>query len=319
MKNKIYNILNKNLAGFTLAKFFSAVVTITILALVKYSISVNFHIEYGEFWNNIAIGVLGWTLNTGFINILTEYLEIKGINFNLKELLFGFETLKIGEDFSNEKPKYKIYNAMDIDDESSTEDRPLDKGKGIDRGEYPFYNEGKGQRPGPERGFFENETKELDKGKEVAPSTEPPFTTWRKLFPGLDPASVFFPKKINPGPGFNVVNGEIPIQDDICQHIDYNAHILNQFKKMDLETAIEQRNNYLLKVHVIDTKLTYAQEALKKVPTNPSTEHEFNLRRQILYDLEMLSKDKVRSEARATILNSRIQFIEIKYNNNNQN
>jgi hypothetical protein len=250
--------------------------------------------------------------------MLTEYLEIKGINFNLKELLFGFETLKMGEDFSNEKPKYKIYNAMDIDDdESSTENRPLDKGKGIDRGEYPFYNEG--QNPSPEKGFFENETKELDKGKEVAPSTEPPFSTWRKLFPGLDPGSVFYPKKINPGPGFNVVNGEIPIKDDICQHIDYNAHILNQFKKMDLETAIEQRNNYLLKVQVLDTKLTYAQEYLKKVPTNPSTEHEFNLRRQILYDIETLSKEKLRSEARATILNSRIQFIEIKFNNNNQN
>ena len=53
---------------------------------------------------------------------MTEYLEIKGINFNLKELLFGFETLKMGEDFSNEKPKYKIYNAMDIDDESSSGD-----------------------------------------------------------------------------------------------------------------------------------------------------------------------------------------------------
>jgi hypothetical protein len=248
---------------------------------------------------------------------LTEYLEIKGINFNLKELLFGFETLKMGEDFSNEKPKYKIYNAMDIDDESSSGDKPLDKGKGIDREQHPFYNGGQG----PERGFFENETKELDKGKgkEVEPSTEPPFTTWRKIFPGLDPASVFFPKKINPGPGFNVVNGEIPIQDQICQHIDYNSHILNQFKKMDLDTAIEQRNNYLTRVKILDSKLAYAQNALNKVPTNPSTEREFNLRSLILKDLETMSKDKVRSEARATILNSRIEFIEIKLNNNHQN
>jgi hypothetical protein len=87
---------------------------------------------------------------------------------------------------------------------------------------------------------------------------------------------------------------------------------------MDLETAIEQRNNYLTKIQILDSKLAYAQDAFNKVPTNPTTEHQFKLRSQILKDLETLNKDKVRSEARATLLNSRIQFIEIKMNNNNQ-
>jgi hypothetical protein len=62
--------------------------------------------------------------------------------------------MKMGENFSNEKPKYKIYNAMDSDDESNS-DKPLDKGKGIDREVHPFYNGGQG----PERGPFENEKK----------------------------------------------------------------------------------------------------------------------------------------------------------------
>jgi hypothetical protein len=56
---------------------------------------------------------------------------------------------------------------------------------------------------------------------------------------------VFFPKTINPGPGFNVPGGEVPIRDEICKHIDYNSHILNQFKKMDLKTALEQRDIYI--------------------------------------------------------------------------
>jgi hypothetical protein len=313
MKKIIKNIKflwGKTLAGLSLAKFLGAMITITILALVKYYISGSFHLDYSELGNNIAIGLLGWTLNTGIINILTEYLGIKGINFNLKQLLFGFDTLRIGEGFSNEKPKSKFYNAMDLDDEDIT-DKPLDKGKGIDKEVHPYYNGG----IGTDRGDFGNEIKPLDKGKEVAPPTEPHLSTWKKVFPGLDPTSVFFPKKINPGPGFNVDGNEVPIRHEICRHIDYNTNILNQFKKMDLETAIEQRNNYLTKIQILDSKLSYAQDALNKVPTNPTTEYEFKLRNQILRDIETMSNDKVRSEARATLLNSRIQFIEIKMNN----
>jgi len=125
---------------------------------------------------------------------------------------------------------------------------------------------------------------------------------------------VFFPKKINPGAGFNVPGGEVPIRDEICRHIDYNTHILSQFKKMDLETAIEQRNNNLLFVKVIESKLDFAKNALEKVPTIPTTEYEFRLKNQILKDLDSLSRDKVRAEARATLLTSRIEFIEGKIN-----
>jgi hypothetical protein len=59
MKNKVKKKINKTLACFTLAKFCGAIFTITILAVVKYSISGSFHLEYCEFLNNVAIGLLG--------------------------------------------------------------------------------------------------------------------------------------------------------------------------------------------------------------------------------------------------------------------
>ena|SRR3989337_1885242 len=131
----------------------------------------------------------------------------------------------------------------------------------------------------------------------------------------MDPASIV-PKRINPGPGFNVPGGEVPIQDEICKHIDYNTHFLKQFKNMDLETALEQRNNNVLLARVIDTKLNFAKNALSKIPPIPTTEYEFRLKDQILRDIENLNNDKIRAEARATLINSRIEFIEGKINKN---
>jgi hypothetical protein len=83
---------------------------------------------------------------------------------------------------------------------------------------------------------------------------------------------------------------------------------------MDLETAIEQRNNNLLFVRVIEGKLNFANNALEKVPTIPITEYEFRLKNQILRDIDNLKRDKVRAEARATLLASRIEFIEGQIN-----
>jgi hypothetical protein len=59
MKIKIYLIVKKTSALFTLAKFCGAILTVTILAAIKYLISGSFHIEYCDFFNNIAIGLLG--------------------------------------------------------------------------------------------------------------------------------------------------------------------------------------------------------------------------------------------------------------------
>lgn len=309
MKNLIQTTkktINILLVNFTLAKFAGALVTITMVALIKYMISGNLHIEYCEFWNNVAIGLYGWTINTAAIGWLSEYLGIKGINFNLKQFLYGYDTMGAGNSYSSKDFKVKLYNAMESD-EGSNSSKQIDKGKGIDKGN----NEGNG----------ESEAKALDKGKGkerrvprivLGPghSTEPPLVTWSRVFPGVDPSSVFFPKTINPGPGFNVPGGEVPIRDEICKHIDYNTHILSQFKKMDLKTAIEQRDNYFKFIQVINHKLRYAQDTLSKVPEIPTNDYEDKLKNTILRDLSILNQQKVRAEAKATLLNSRIEFIQ---------
>ena len=301
---KTINIL---LVNFTLAKFTGALVTITLVALIKYMISGNLHIEYCEFGNNVALGLLGWTINTAAIGWLSEYLGIKGINFNFKQFLFGFDTMGTGDNSTSKDFKVKLYNAMESGDGSGSSQQ-TDKGKNIAKGSS--------------EGNDESEAKPMDKGKgidrkvhriELGPGhcTEPPFVTWSRVFPGLDPATVFFPKTINPGPGFNVPGGEVPIHDDICKHIDYNSHILSQFKKMDLKTAIEQRDNYLKCIQVINEKTSFAQKTLSEVPEIPTNNYEHRLKNTILRDLHELSFQKVRAEAKATLLNSRIEFIQI--------
>ena len=312
--------------NFTLAKFGAAFFTIITVALVKYLISGNFHIEYSEFFNNVAIGLLGWTINTTTMGWLSEYLGIKGMNFNLNQILYGFQTIKTGGGYSPEF-KAKLYNAMESDEEPNP-NKYLDKGKGIDQGSSDDSDDSSNTVvPARNDGIHEDGNKSLDKGKgidrsmhplyrEVAPPVDPPFVTWSRVFPGLDPASVLFPKKINPGPGFNVPGGEVPIHDEICKHLDYNSHLLNQIKRMDLETAVEQKNNNLKLIQVMNEKTAYAQGVLSKVPTIPTTEHEFNLKNKILKDLADLNRIKVRAEARATLLNSRIEFIEANRNSN---
>jgi hypothetical protein len=320
MKNLIY-FFNKIklilLNHFTFAKFLGAFVTAFLVAIIKYSISGNFHLEYCDFWNNLGVALLGWTINTGLIGWLTDYLEIKGLNFNLNQFIYGFDTMKTGPEYPIEYPKPKLYSAMESDGEPSPSNN-INKGKGIDKEFHPNYDRNIGIRAGDPS----VENKPLDNGKEITkmvldttPPVEPFRVTFSKPYLSLDPASII-PKRINPGPGFNVPGGVVPLHDEICKHIEYNSHFLSQFRNMDLETAIEQRNNNLYFVNVLDYKLNYARNALSKVPTIPTTEYEFKLRNQILRDLDSLSKDKVKAQARATLISSRIEYIEGKINKN---
>jgi len=281
------------LNGFTFAKFLSGISTILIVASIKYYISGNISIDYSDFVGNVGMGLIGWTLNTGLIGMFTEYLDMKGININLHQFIFGLDTMQMNGPSTSEitKPRPKLYNAMESDDVSGN--TLSDKGKSIDRTVHPFYTGGQGADR-----VFDNDTQSFDKGKQV------------------DPTSVLFPKKTNPGPGFNVPGGEVPIRDEICKHIGYNSHILSQFKRMDLETAITQRDNYLARIRVIENNANYAQGVFEKIPVIPTTEQEFRIKTQILSDLDQMNQDKIRAEARVTLLNSRIQFIEIKLNSN---
>lgn len=217
-----------------------------------------------------------------------------------------------------EKFQPKLYNAMDLPDNSNL-NKGLDKNKGVVAESQPKYGESSViDSRSVER---LNENLPLDKGKnkvkvtlEYVEAREPYRAAWDRAFPDLDPRSGFFPSGPKAGPGFNVPGGEVPLRDEICKDIDYNSHILSQFKNMDLETALEQRNNNIMFIKVLETKLDFAQKAFYKLPQIPTTEYEFKLKNQILRDLDLLSKDKVRAESRATLLSSRIQFIDNKIN-----
>lgn len=337
----------------TLAKFISAFITIVLVSGIKYGISGGFSFEYNNFFGNVAVGLIGWTVNQSLITLFTDWLSLHGINLNLKEIWFGFQTVE-NSDIKIKELKVKRYNAMESD-EGPGSDKRLDKGKGIDREQHPYYGsdsnamESDNNVMESEDNVMESENtsdsgKRLDKGKGVDRDqhpfhgseynvrpvvdnvsqqlsdnlnpatravTEPPFALWNKVFPGLDPKSLIHPNRVNPGPGFNVPGGEVPIRDEICQHIDYNTHILKQFKTMDLEVAIVQRNNNISMIQWLEQKLSFAQNALAKIPTIPTTEHEFRLKNKIISDLNDMHNKKVRAEARITLLNSRIQFIEI--------
>jgi len=59
-------------------------------------------------------------------------LGLKGINFNLNQFLYGYDTIGSGQSSSPKDLKPKLFNAMESEDghESS---QHKDKGKGIDK------------------------------------------------------------------------------------------------------------------------------------------------------------------------------------------
>jgi len=55
MKTNKKNYILKILANFTLAKIISALITITMLAAIKYAITGNLYIEYCNFFTNVGV------------------------------------------------------------------------------------------------------------------------------------------------------------------------------------------------------------------------------------------------------------------------
>jgi hypothetical protein len=110
--------------NFTFARFLAAFITIVVIAFIKYSISGNFYLDLSDFWGNVATGLLAWTINNGIFNIFTEYLGIKGINFNLHNLFYGFDKIKVNviSHTENNKSFVKLSNTNSVvfDDDEST-------------------------------------------------------------------------------------------------------------------------------------------------------------------------------------------------------
>lgn len=129
MKN-IINKINTRVGNITLSRIISAFLSIILVASFKYIISGDFVLNYSDFYKNVGVGILGFTINESLLVWFTDYFNIKGMNFNLKQILFGYHT--IDGDIPSTDFKVKLYLAMESDDGSSSGQK-IDKGKGVDR------------------------------------------------------------------------------------------------------------------------------------------------------------------------------------------
>ena len=283
-----------------------------------------------------------------------EYLNLKGINYNVDQLLFGLNKHRVGPDYDLGEFKPKLYNSMDIDDEPSL-DKSLDKGKGASQdsdrmsisdgsdNDKPL-NKGKGPS---QNNNSSDEESDVDKGKKIfkGKGADTGETMDWEVHPDHPPVrnegttpekSIFDPTKLrapgtyplyvpdvktNPGPGFNVPGGKISIREPICELINWNTNILTQFRTMDLETAIEQRDNNLKLIEVHRRKLEFGEMKLAAeggrgpVPTN---EREAFIRQKVADDKKFLTRNVDEANARQTLLLSRIEFILIEESKKNK-
>lgn len=271
---------------------------------------------------------------------MNEHLTVKGINYNIDQLFFGLNRLKMGGEHDLGEFKPKLYNCMDTDGKSSI-DKAFDKGKGpmqdSDRmslnSESGNENELNKEKTPPltknpsDEEDYPNKPQLLDKGKGIDRRMHPNHPSFQNEL-GERKAPIFdfsnntnsgstnphlpnFPPKTNPGPGFNVPGGIVPIRDEICKHIGYNSHILRQFRTMDLETAIEQRDNMIKQVEVLKKKIEFgyiklANEGVGDIPRN---DFDVWLMRKVVGEREWLQDQIAKSEGRQTLLLSRIEFI----------
>lgn len=334
----------KSIVLITLDKLFGLLLGAIFLASLKYAISGCLSVNWLDFNLNFSLAFIGAIFRLIVKELLYEYLSIKGINYNIDQLLFGLNKHRMGSDHDLGEFKPRLYNSMDIDDEpslgksldkgkgvsqdsdrmsisgDSDNDKPLDKGKGVSQDKNSSDEESNGHK-----------TKRLDKGKGVdrhmhpnhpsvtnegIPSTVSPFGFLNTISPGTYTTAYMpnFPPKTNPGPGFNVPGGIVPIRDDICKYIDYNSHILRQFRTMDLETATEQRNNNLKMIEVLKKKLEYGQiklatEGVGEVPKN---DYGIWLKGKVAAEAKWLDDRIAKAEGRQTLLLSRIEYILIE-------
>jgi len=344
-----YKTLIKSIMRITLDKLLALLFGAIFLASLKYAISGCLSVSWEDFNLNFSLAFIGAVFRFIVKELLFEHLSIKGVNYNIDQLLFGLNKHKMGPDLDLGEFKPRLYNSMDIDEEPGL-DKSLDKGKGVshdsdrmsisgDSDNGKPLDKGKGvsqDNISSDEESSGDKTKRLDKGKGVDRNMHPNHPSFRN--DGIPYAvSPFgfsnsinqgtttnympnFPPKTNPGPGFNVPGGIVPIRDEICKYIDYNSHILRQFRTMDLETAAEQRDNNLKSIEVLKKKLEFGQiklatEGIGEVPRN---EQEAWLKQKIASEAEWIYDKIARAEARQTLLLSRIEYILIEESKKNK-
>jgi len=97
--------------NYTLSKFLAALLTIILVASIKYYFTGNLHLNYDNILGNIWAGLLGWTLNTGLVGLFSDCY---GLNrFNLGQIFFDRGKLKMGGEYIDYKPVAKLYISCD--------------------------------------------------------------------------------------------------------------------------------------------------------------------------------------------------------------
>jgi hypothetical protein len=114
----------------TLDKVFALFLGAIFLASLKYAISGCLSINWEDFKLNFSLAFIGGIFRSLINELLFEYLNIKGINYNIDQLLFGLNKQKMGSGHDLGEFKPRLYNPMDIDDEPGS-GQSLDKGKGV--------------------------------------------------------------------------------------------------------------------------------------------------------------------------------------------
>ena len=333
----------------TLDKIFGLLLAAMFLASLKYAISGCLSVNWEDFKLNFSLAFFGGLFRSLVKELFFDYFNLKGINYNIDQIFFGLNKHKMGSDHDLSEFKPRLYNSMDIDDESSF-NKPLDKGKGVlqDSDRMSISGDSDNDRPldkgkgvsqdnnSSDEDSNGNKTKRLDKGKGVDRNMHPNhpsvinegisstvsiFGPSNTTNPGHTTAYMpNFPPKTNPGPGFNVPGGIVPIRDDICKSIEYNSHILRQFRTMDLETAIEQRDNIFKMIEVLNKKLEYGRIRLAKegVGEIPKNDYEAWLKAKVATEAQWLNERIAQGDGKQTLLLSRIEYILIEESKKNK-
>jgi hypothetical protein len=342
LKTLVKKVLN-SIMLITLDKLFALLLGAIFFAGLKYAVSGCLSLNWEDFNLNFSLAFIVGIFRYIVKDLFFEYLNIKGVNYNIYQLLFGLNKHRMSPNHDLGEFKPRLFNSMDIDDEG-TLGKYLDKGKGVSQDSDRMSISGDSDNDKPlekgkgvlqDKNSSDEESKDkiklLDKGKGVdknmhpnhpsfvnegTPSTVSPFGFSNTISPSTSTTAYMpnFPPKTNPGPGFNVPGGVVPLRDDICKYIDYNSHVLRQFRTMDLETAIEQRNNNLKSIEVLKRKLEFGQIKLAKegVGEVPKNDRELWLKQKVAGEAEWIHDKLARADGRQTLLLSRIEYILIE-------
>jgi len=128
--------INRNLAKFPLAILFFFILIVSFITIVICYISGLLDIIPLDFFIVLATCTITWTVNSGIIDSLSEYLGIKGLNFNLKGLILDKFSIKLGVNQGlNSDSNVLSKNTPEPDDlPESSNSSGKDKGKAVDNG-----------------------------------------------------------------------------------------------------------------------------------------------------------------------------------------